>query len=115
MGFKVVTFTAPTEIEAVRIARVLLANRLAGNITIIPVKKMVGTEDLIDEMSEYLVVLHTIDSKLKRILKAVHDMHSTEAPDVLLLEVVGGAKRYLQKLAISLSEEEEEEEEEEES
>ena len=108
MSFKVVTFSAPNEVEAIRISRVLLANRLAGNISVIKVKKLIGTEDLIDEMDEYLVMLHTTDDKLKRILKVVHDLHSSDVPDVVLLDVVGGAKKYLQRLLKLLKEEEEE-------
>ena len=109
MSFKLVMFNTANEFEAKKIARNLLASNLAMDIDLVKTTKLVGSSDLIDEAVQYLVLAKTIDEKLKDVLKVIYQQHSSSTPNIVLLDIVGGSRRFLDRLEHQLTLEPQEE------
>lgn len=94
--FIVVLVTASTEVEAEKIARALLKQKLIACVNIIPkVNSLFWWEGSIDKSSETFLVIKTKSSLFKEVVRQVKKIHSYEVPEIIALPIIGGNQDYL--------------------
>ncbi|MBA7626227.1 Divalent-cation tolerance protein CutA [subsurface metagenome] len=92
----VLFITAANDEEAQQISRVLLEQKKAACVNIIPkVKSLFWWEGKIDSEQENLLIVKTKASLLPEIIKLVKQVHSYTVPEIIALPIVGGNQDYL--------------------
>lgn len=95
----VVFITASNEDEAVRIARAILEDRLAGCINIIrDVRSIYTWQGKIEDESEVIMVIKTKKSLFNPLKEKVKKLHSYTIPEVIALPITEGSEDYLKWL-----------------
>ena len=98
----VMTTVVSTE-EAERLGRVLVEERLAACATILPgVHSIYHWKDQIDSSEECTLLLKTALHRLQSLEARLHELHSYETPEFLVLAVEAGSRAYLAWLEASL-------------
>ena len=93
----VVFITVADEEEARLISRVLLKQRKAACINIIPgVNSLFWWQEKIDSAQESLLVIKTRSVLLDEITQLVKEIHSYDVPEIIALPIIGGNKDYLE-------------------
>lgn len=95
--------TAASREEAERLGRVLVEERLAACATILPgVHSIYHWKDQIESSEECLLLLKTALHRLQALEARLHELHSYETPEFLVLAVEAGSRAYLAWLEASL-------------
>ncbi|MCJ7769587.1 MAG: divalent-cation tolerance protein CutA [Dehalococcoidales bacterium] len=93
----VVFITVADEEEARLISRVLLKQKKAACINIIPgVNSLFWWQEKIDSAQESLLVIKTRSMLLDEITQLVKEIHSYDVPEIIALPIIGGNKDYLE-------------------
>jgi len=88
--------TANTE-EAQRIAKVLLNERKAACVNIVPrISSLFWWQDKLDSAQESLLIIKTKASVLNEIVRLVREIHSYDIPEIIALPIIGGNQDYLE-------------------
>lgn len=92
----IVLVTTISKEEAEKIAQHLLDLKLiaCGNI-IGPVSSIFSWNDRTEKAEEYLTIMKTRKDLFNKVAVAVKTLHSYEVPEILALQIVEGAKTYL--------------------
>jgi len=101
----VVLVTCRSAKEAERIARSLVAARLAacGNILRSPVRSIYRWKEKIESAREVLLVIKTSRRRFPALQAAIKRLHSYEVPEIIALPIAAGSRAYLSWLAESLA------------
>lgn len=92
---RVVLITAPDADEAGRLARLLVGERLAACVNLVPgVRSVYRWEGEVQEDAEVLLIAKTHASRLDALVARIEGAHSYDVPEVLALPVVGGSGAY---------------------
>ena len=93
----VLLITTASAEEARRIAEVLLKQRKAACVNIVPkVSSLFWWQDKIDSAEENLLIVKTKTSLLSEIVTLVGEIHSYDIPEIIALPIVGGNQDYLE-------------------
>lgn len=93
---RIVLSTAGSQEEAARISRELVERRLAACVNRLPgATSVYRWQGAIEEASEVLLVVKTSAEKLEQLKAVLHELHSYEVPEFLVLEVSSGSQAYL--------------------
>lgn len=93
---RIVLSTAASPEEAARISRELVERRLAACVNRLPgATSVYRWQGAIEEASEVLLVVKTSAEKLEQLKAVLHELHSYEVPEFLVLEVSSGSQAYL--------------------
>ena len=93
----VVLVTSVSLEEANKIASLLLTERKAACINIVPeINSMFWWKGRIETTRESLLIIKTIAELLQDIVETVKKYHSYEVPEIIALPIVGGNVDYLQ-------------------
>jgi periplasmic divalent cation tolerance protein len=99
----VVLSTCSSEEEAERLARLLVEQRLAACVSVVPgVRSFYRWRGAIESASEWLLVMKSSRALFSELSAAVERAHSYEVPEVLALPVIEGASNYLNWITSSL-------------
>ena len=91
----VLTTTVSPE-EAARIGRALVEERLAACVTLVPgVQSIFRWKGVVEDSVETLLLLKTGPDQLPALEARLHQLHSYETPEFLVLDVDSGSQRYL--------------------
>ena len=91
----VLTTTASPE-EAAKLGRTLVEEQLAACATLIPaVQSIYRWKDEIESSTETLLLLKTGPDQLAALEARLHELHSYETPEFLVLKVDAASQRYL--------------------
>jgi len=92
----VLFITTTTAEEARRITDVLLNERKAACVNIVPrVSSFFWWQDKIESAEESLLIVKTKAPLLNEVVKLVKENHNYEIPQVIALPIVGGNRDYL--------------------
>ena len=92
----IVFVTAPSDDEARRIGRTLVAERLAACVNVIgPLHSIYRWEGQVQEDAEQLLVVKARRNDVDALAARVRALHSYEVPEVVALDVVAGSAPYL--------------------
>ena len=88
--------TADAE-EAQRIAGVLVKERKAACVNIVPrVSSFFWWQDKVDSAQESLLIVKSRASVLNQIVNLVKEHHSYDVPEIIALPIIGGNPDYLE-------------------
>jgi periplasmic divalent cation tolerance protein len=95
-GAIVILVTTSSEEEAHKIAEMLLGQRKAACVNIVPrVDSSFWWQGKLDSAQESLLIIKTRASKLPEIIEMVKSVHSYEVPEIIALPIIGGSEDYL--------------------
>ena len=91
----VLTTTADAE-EARRLGRMLVEEHLAACVTLLPmVCSIYWWQGEIESANECLLLVKTSQDRLKALESRLHELHSYETPEFLVLPIEAGSQAYL--------------------
>ncbi len=97
--YVVLFITTAADEEAQLISRVLLEQRKAACINIVPrVNSLFWWQGSIDSAQESLLVVKTRASLVAEIVQLVKEIHSNDVPEIIALPIVAGNQDYLEWL-----------------
>jgi periplasmic divalent cation tolerance protein len=100
---RLVLTTAANPEEASRLARTLVEERLAACATLIPdVQSIYHWQGQVESSTETLLLLKTGPDQLPALEDRLHELHSYQTPEFLVLRVEAGSHPYLEWLQSSL-------------
>lgn len=104
-GNIVVLSTCSGNEEAEKLARLLLEERLAACVNIVPgLRSFYRWKGAIESAGECLLIVKSSRELFDRLRAALEKAHSYEVPEVLALPVVDGSDQYLDWLQANLRE-----------
>ncbi|PYT30912.1 MAG: divalent-cation tolerance protein CutA [Acidobacteria bacterium] len=97
MTDKIVVLSTSSSIEeAEKIARVLLEERLAACVNVLPgLRSFYRWKGAVEDSSEYLLLIKSSRGQFDKLKMALEKLHSYEVPEVIALPIVDGSKDYL--------------------
>jgi periplasmic divalent cation tolerance protein len=104
-GNRIVLVTCGRLAEARKIARALVEDRLAACVNIFsnPVESIYRWKGKLEVAREHLLLIKTVESRLKELERTVEQLHSYEVPEFVVLPIVSGSKKYLSWLSENAS------------
>jgi periplasmic divalent cation tolerance protein len=100
---RIVLTTAASTEEAARLGRTLVEERLAACVTLIPaVQSIYRWKGEIESATETLLLLKTGPDQLAGLEARLHELHSYQTPEFLVLEVESCSQPYLDWLQANL-------------
>ena len=97
LAYIVLLITASNIEEANKIAELLLNQRKAACVNIVPrVSSLFWWQDKLDSAQESLLIVKTKASLLPEIISLVKGVHSYDVPEIIALPIVGGNRDYLE-------------------
>ena len=95
----IVLITTGSEEEAHKIARLLVKEKKAACVNIVPeVDSLFRWKGKIDSARESLLLVKTTASLLSEIVSLVKETHSYQVPEIIGLPIIGGNEDYLKWL-----------------
>jgi periplasmic divalent cation tolerance protein len=92
----VVLMTAPSSEEAERIAEILVSEKLAACVQILPRMQSVYIwKDEVQREFEVLILAKTTRNNFAELERRVRATHSYETPEIIALPIVMGSESYL--------------------
>jgi len=96
-GFAVILITTSQDEESQLIARVLLEQKVAACVSIIPqVSSLFWWQKSIEQESESLLVVKTRIELVDEIIRLVKEVHSYDVPEIIAIPIIGGNPDYLE-------------------
>ena len=93
---RLVITTAADRIEAERIANLLVEERLAACVNLVSgVHSIYRWKDAIESADEVMLLIKTEQQRVDELRTRLHELHSYELPEFLVLEVPEGSGAYL--------------------
>jgi len=103
-AYIVLLITTDSASEAQQISKVLLEQRKAACVNIIPnIDSLFWWEGKVDSARENLLVVKTKASLLPEIINLVKKVHSYAVPEIIAMPIVGGNQDYLEWIEKSVS------------
>lgn len=100
MACLAVYITIPSTAEARQIARVLVEERLAACVNLLPPSQSIyHWGEAIETASEHTLIAKTRADRFDDLLARVRELHKHDVPCVVALPVVAGNPRYLEWIA----------------
>ena len=95
----VVLMTAASSEEATRIAEILVTQRLAACVQVLPeMQSIYFWKDEVQRDREVLMVAKTVRANFAALEQQVRALHSYETPEIVALPIVDGSEGYLEWL-----------------
>lgn len=99
-----VFMTAANTEEAERLAEMLVGERLAACVQILPaVESVYRWQGKIERQREVLLIAKTVSSKFAALETKVRALHSYETPEIVALPLIAGSSSYLAWLSASVT------------
>jgi len=94
--FAVVYTTIDNEMDARKIANILVEEQLVACVNIIPkIESIYRWKGKIEEDSELALLAKTTDANVKDTIQRIKELHTYELPDIIVIPIIGGLKEYL--------------------
>ncbi len=101
-NFKLILVTAPDLRTARRLARAALAARLIACANLVPkIESHYRWQGRLERSAEVLMVMKTTKARVVALEKLIVAEHPYDTPEFVVLNLAGGAKKYLAWLAES--------------
>jgi periplasmic divalent cation tolerance protein len=90
--------------EAERLATILVEERLAACVSILPtVLSVYRWQGKVETASEHLLFVKTTEDRHRELERRIGELHSYDTPEVISMAIVSGSKKYLTWLAEQVS------------
>lgn len=99
--FRIVLVTCSTPVEARKIAKAVVNQRLAACVNILgaSVESIYWWKKKVETARERLLIMKTIAARVKELENEVRRLHSYHTPEFIVLSVETGSRPYLSWLA----------------
>jgi periplasmic divalent cation tolerance protein len=88
--------TAGSEKEALKMARILVEERLAACANVIPgMRSFFYWKGRLCREKEALILVKTVNKQVEKIINKIEEVHSYEVPEIIFFRVDKGEKNYL--------------------
>ena len=95
----VVLVTCGSEEEAIKIAHLLVENRLAACVNLVlPIRSIYRWEGKIWDEREWLLIIKTQKQRFEALEEKVRSLHSYSVPEIIGLPIIEGNSAYLKWL-----------------
>ncbi len=94
-NYGVVLVTASSSEEAEAIATVLITEKLAACINLIPITSLYTWEGKLCKDQEYQLLIKTDLSKFSQLEIKIKEIHSYDLPEIIAIPIIKGSKSYL--------------------
>ena len=94
-GFVVVTTTIDRRVRAEKLARQIVARRLAACVQYTAIHSVYRWKGSVESTGEFLLAAKTRASLAKELVRFVRSVHPYELPEVVVTPIAGGLKEYL--------------------
>jgi periplasmic divalent cation tolerance protein len=102
---RIVLSTAGSEDEARRIAQHLVEHRLAACVNIVPqIESVYRWQGKMESSREWLLLIKTSSERFSAVRDAIHELHSYDLPECIVVNIENGSAEYLQWLESSVRE-----------
>jgi|SRR5580692_10119299 periplasmic divalent cation tolerance protein len=103
-GNYVVLVTCASRVEARKIARLVVAAKLAAcaNLVSAPVESIYRWKGRVESAKEFLLVIKTTHARFPALREAILRAHSYDVPEIIALPVPAGSEKYLAWIADSV-------------
>lgn len=88
--------------EAEKIARHLVANRLAACVGILPQRSIFRWQGKVAKEDEHLLMIKTVSEGFNALRDAVLTMHTYEVPEIISIDIADGNAGYLDWISKSV-------------
>ena len=97
---RLILVTTSPRAEAKRIAHALVEERLAACVNLIGgVHSVYRWKETVETAEEVLLLIKTQEEKVDAVRTRVHELHTYEVPEFLVLDVAEGSSAYLDWIA----------------
>jgi len=94
---RIVFITASSQEEAARIAKALVAEKLAACVSIVPsVRSIYMWKGEVCDEGEVLMIAKTSQARFSALAERVGSLHSYDVPEVIAMPIVDGLQPYLE-------------------
>ena len=100
--YALVLVTVGERKEAEKIARHLVAKRLAACVGIVPQRSIFRWECKVAEEDEHLLMIKTVSAGFSALRDAVLAMHTYEVPEIISIDITEGNAGYLDWISKSV-------------
>jgi periplasmic divalent cation tolerance protein len=98
-----VATTTANRADARRIARALVDRHLAACVQIVgPIESTYRWQGKVETAREWLCLIKTTQARYRELTAAVEALHPYDTPEIIVLPIVAGSRRYLDWLAASV-------------
>ena len=92
----IVFCTCGSKEEAERVARMLVEERLAACVNVLPgIRSVYRWQGAVESGDEILLLMKTTADKFSALRDRIQEIHSYDVPEIVALPVVAGSERYL--------------------
>lgn len=96
MSYIIILITCPNIKEANNLASLLVSNKLAACVNVIPkIQSIFHWQGKIDRAQEILLLVKTKQGLFNKIARLVRKHHSYDTPEIIALPIIKGNKKYL--------------------
>jgi periplasmic divalent cation tolerance protein len=93
---QIVLTTCPDNAAAERIAKALVAERLAACVNILPITQSIYLwKGQVESAAEQLLLIKSLTRTFRKIEKRILELHPYELPEVIAVPITSGFKDYL--------------------
>lgn len=105
MSFWVMISTVKSVQEANRMAKEIIAGKLAGCVSVFPgITSHFFWDGKLCREKEAMILVKTTKGNAGKIMKKIKEIHTYQVPEILFFQVAGGEKGYLDWLKKSVRE-----------
>lgn len=93
---RVCLVTVSSEEEGMKIARTLVARKLAACVNVVPsVRSVYRWKGEVKDDKELLLIVKTREHLLANLVQAVKELHSYTVPETISIPILGGSEAYM--------------------
>ncbi len=101
--FYLVLTTVKARVEAERIAKKIVGEKLAACVNVVPsISSTYRWKGKIERSRETLLLVKTSGEKLDKVMKRIKELHTYKVPEIIALPIERGLPEYLKWLKKSL-------------
>lgn len=93
--YGIVLVTASSQAEAESIANVLVQERLAACVSLMPIRSVYTWKGELHQDEEWQLVIKTDLTQFEALAAKVRSIHSYEVPEIIAIPLVNGSQPYL--------------------
>ena len=95
MTYCTIISTASSPDEADKLAAILLENKAAACVQMLPISSAYRWKGKIERSAEILMLIKTTDASYPRVQELIKAHHSYEVPEIIKLQIIDGLPEYL--------------------
>jgi periplasmic divalent cation tolerance protein len=102
--FIIVLTTFPVDGDVTGVARILIAEKLAACVNVLPAMRSIYSwKGAIENSDEHQLVIKTTDARREELESRLKSLHPYQTPEFLVIPIVAGSPGYLAWLAENTS------------